>query len=177
MIRKMMVRVTLTADELAEAFSVGARRVAHNAARGYRPARTREGQWVNGSLYEHVRGAVGECVLAKHLGITWAPRVHRPDKPGEPDVGVCGVRFTVYSTGKLIVQEKDANSIPMVLVTGDIDQLHYMIRGWLYAGEAKQERFWGDHANQNRPHYAIPQDCLRPAETIPRQPLQTWGMD
>lgn len=163
------IKVRLSADELVKAYHVGAARVVNNVLAGRRP-HPRDRRWVGNGLGVHVSGAIGECAVAKFLGIDWEPRTERPDEFGEPDVGIVGVRHTIYATGYLKIYPHDPDNLPMVLVTGDIDQLVYIVRGWILPKDGKKKSWLNDNGNQGRWQHAVPQEHLQPPSTIPRDP-------
>jgi hypothetical protein len=100
-----------------------------------------------------IEGAMGECALAKHLGIFWSKGT-----PGATDVGPHDVRQTPLAHGKLIVHPSDDDNRRFYLVTGLMGK--YAIHGYMYGKQAKQQKYWSDPQGTNRPAYFVPQTDL-----------------
>ena len=100
-----------------------------------------------------IEGAMGECALAKHLGIFWSKGL-----PGATDVGPHDVRQTHHSHGKLIVHPGDDDNRRFYLVTGLMGK--YLIHGYMYGKQAKQQKYWSDPQGTNRFAYFVPQTDL-----------------
>jgi hypothetical protein len=102
----------------------------------------------------HIEGALSECALAKHLGVYWNKRPHN-----EPDVGTVDVRATHYATGRLRIDPKDKDDKKFYLLTGLNGT--YIIRGWMYGKDGKQEKYWTSPDPNRPPCFWIPQSDLR----------------
>jgi hypothetical protein len=102
----------------------------------------------------HIEGALSECALAKYLGVYWNKRPHN-----EPDVGDVDVRATHYLNGKLRIDLKDKDDKKYYLLTGLNGE--YIIRGWLYGSDGKQEKYWTTLDPDRPPCFWIPQSDLK----------------
>jgi hypothetical protein len=100
-----------------------------------------------------IEGALGEMVIAKHFKIFWGKGSY-----GSDDVGPYEVRQTHHAHGSLIVHPSDKDDKRYYLVTGILG--NYVIRGYMYAKDAKQQKYWGDPQGSNRPAYFVPQKDL-----------------
>jgi len=100
-----------------------------------------------------IEGALGEMVIAKHFGIFWGK-----GSQGADDVGPYEVRQTHHAHGALIIHPSDHDHKKYYLVTGVLG--NYVIRGWMYAKDAKQEKYWADPQKTNRWAFFVPQKDL-----------------
>ena len=100
-----------------------------------------------------IEGAMGEMVIAKHFGIYWGKGSY-----GTDDVGPYEVRQTHHAHGKLIVHPDDKDEKRYYLVTGILG--NYVIRGYMFAKDAKQQKYWSDPQGTNRPAFFVPQSDL-----------------
>ena len=100
-----------------------------------------------------IEGALGEIVIAKHFKIFWGKGSY-----GADDVGPYEVRQTHHAHGSLIVHPTDKDDKRYYLVTGILG--NYVIRGYMYARDAKQQKYWSDPQGTNRPAYFVPQNDL-----------------
>jgi hypothetical protein len=104
-------------------------------------------------------GSVGECVVAKHLDRFWAGAgLFR----GE-DVGEYQVRTTTYDSGHLVLNKNDSDDKKYILVC--VNSGVGKIRGWMYARDGKQEKYWKDMSGRGGAFY-VPQSDLRPISTL-----------
>ena len=71
--------------------------------------------------------------------------------------------MTSHARGSLLLHPRDLDDAPYVLMTGGGGA--YQVRGWIMGRDGKQEKYWGDRANQNRPAYWVPQSALNPIES------------
>lgn len=101
----------------------------------------------------HIEGALAECALAKYFGIYWNKRPHN-----EPDVGNVDVRVTHWMSGNLRMDNKDKDDRKYYLLTGLNGE--YIIRGWLYGRDGKQQKYWGTKDPDRPPCFWIPQQDL-----------------
>jgi len=111
---------------------------------------------------KHVLGAIGEYIVAKHLGVFWTGLT----KFGATDVGPYQVR-TASTTStyapSLIIRPGDPDNQISILVTGK--ELTYTIVGWLWGRDAKRPEF--RRQPQNRPWaFFVPQHCLYPIDDL-----------
>ena len=157
------VTVELSKAETIYAVMVGGARQSAAARQGRRNDAARpDADWQC-----HIEGALGELAVAKALGVFWAPNIGGYDYAG--DVAGYHVRATVNPTGALIIHPKDPGEAPFVLVTGEPPYLH--VRGWFYARDAKQTRYWRTTDNRGRPlplpAYFVPAGDLIPFDGRP----------
>ena len=90
-------------------------------------------------LFQHINGAIGEQMTAKHLGVYWSGDIDKID--GAADVGECyQVRATDLRNGKLITHPKDNGHQPFILARILLPDVHLV--GWLWGHEAKRQEFW-----------------------------------
>jgi hypothetical protein len=104
----------------------------------------------------HIEGVLAELALAKYQNVYWSLTTFA--RRGDGDVGKDEVRQTGRDSGRLIMHPEDLDDRKYWLVTGNMGV--YMIRGWLYGREGKQEHWWGDPAKTRRPAYFVPQEEL-----------------
>lgn len=148
-----MSEVALTPTEIMQAAMVGVMRQLQNMRDGRRPA---FGAGSASDWQLHVEGALGECALAKHLGIFWCG----VGALRAPDVGVVDVRTRSNHSYDLILHDHDPDERVFYLLTGGNGR--YVVRGWIRAGEGKRKEFWKDPAG-GRPAYFVPQEALHHA--------------
>lgn len=111
----------------------------------------------------HVEGALGEMVVAKHLG-EYYPCTVDTYKDGA-DVGSrLQVRTRGVDTYDLLVRRNDRVSDYFVLVTGRPPI--YTIRGWLLGADAKRKEWLASYGNRE-PAYFVPQSELRDVADLP----------
>lgn len=149
--------VTLTWSEVFTAAFVGIVRQVQNLQKGRRDAHgaaTRDGWQL------HVEGALGESVVAKHLGHYW--NGHFGDLDAK-DVGKLQVRTSEGENNRLILHETDPDDDIYVLVVGSPPR--YRIAGWIKGRDGKQNAYWTDPRG-NRPAYFVPRHALRPMSEI-----------
>lgn len=108
-----------------------------------------------------IEGACAEVAAAKGLNMYWSGSVNTFKLP---DLA-CNiqVRHTIKRNGCLIVRNDDANNEKFVLVVGEAPE--FFIVGWLYGGEAKDDKY-EYNPNNREPAYFVPQDKLHPISTI-----------
>lgn len=110
-------------------------------------------------------GAFGEAVMAQYFNLPPSClKTERPDKNHEPDVGGVGVRACERDYAHLIIHKKEWPTKPMVLVTGRLNQTKFVIRGWLYAQDAKRKEWLKTVESTS---YWAPQRALRHISTLP----------
>jgi len=164
--------VTLDENEMAFAGSIGVARQTRNMLLGKKDAHgtSPDQQWEM-----HVRGALGEIVLAKHLGVLWN------GDPGDPDAhdvaGYYQVRAAYNEKDSLLLHRKDEKKgdAPFVLVTGKGPS--FGLRGWFLYREAKGvDRYRDDPSKRgggpSRPCLSVPIDDLHEMSTLEEKP---WG--
>jgi len=107
----------------------------------------------------HIEGALSECAMAKFLNVYWnkAPWF-------APDVGEVEVRVTALDYGRLIIKEQDKDDMKYYLLTGINGK--YNVRGYMYAREAKQEKYLSQPSPDRPAAYFVPQSDLRMNDDI-----------
>lgn len=107
-----------------------------------------------------ILGAVGEACVAKHLDSFWlGAGLFRGD-----DVGIYQVRSTKYETGHLVLNKADDPNKAFILVT--VNSGVGKLRGWLWARDGQQDRYWQDKSGRGGAFY-IPQSDLLPMHDLP----------
>lgn len=153
-IRAVAVPVTLEPYEYSTASSVGARRVVTAI---YRNSANQHGFRKGHGWEEHIEGACAEMAVAKHFDIYWDGSNGTYKLPDLS--GLMQVRWTPYTTGKLIVRPVDDDYCKYVLVTGSCP--NYVIRGYMQGVVAKNAKWLDNFGDSGRPEtYAIPQSEL-----------------
>jgi hypothetical protein len=101
----------------------------------------------------HIEGALTECAMAKYLNVYWSKQVWP-----NPDVGDIDVRSTHWEHGDLRIEPKDPNNRKFYLLTGLNGT--YIIRGWIYAKDAKQDKYLKTYDKEREKKYFVPQSDL-----------------
>lgn len=157
-----MVRVALTTDEMIRFGALGVARCSHAlekrrvGAHGF--DRNHERWQID------VEGVLAEAAAAKALGLLYEPVVGDLDTLFGDIAEGLQVRGTKYNTGSLLVHDKDVDDHRAILVTGIYGV--YDIRGWIFIREGKRRDLWKEY--KNRGAYWVPQDRLRPMDTLER---------
>ena len=101
----------------------------------------------------HIEGALTECAMAKYLNVYWSKQswLH-------PDVGNIDVRSTHWEHGYLRIEPKDNNDRKFYLLTGLNGT--YTMRGWIYAKDAKQDKYLKTYDKEREMKYFVPQSDL-----------------
>ena len=151
-----MIEIELTPHNLLSAGLVGVSRYVKDT----RKIGTYGADNVTKGWQMHCEGACGELAVAKHYGVFYDGALGNSQAK---DAGRSQVRTTHYKSGGLILHEQDASEDVFILVLSHKTPI-FILQGWLYAQEGKQERFW--RADWDRPAYLIPQSELQPMETL-----------
>ncbi len=110
----------------------------------------------------HLEGACGEKAFAKFYGIYWSGAIG--DLKAD-DVGYFQVRTNSRNNGDLILHYNDADDRIFVLLTGLAPT--YTVRGWLWGGEGKDDRWWRESApGKGRAAFFVPQAALKPVAQL-----------
>ena len=145
-----MTQIVLDAAEMLLAANAGIMRHIENIKRGVKPSygagNQNDWQW-------DIEGAMGEFVLAKHLGVFW----HGKGKMRGDDAGIYQVRTSQRDNADLILHPKDEDEKTYWLITGVNGT--YQIRGYLKAKDGKHDKWWRDGA-PGRPAFFVPQSEL-----------------
>lgn len=144
------MKIKLTPSEMMTAAMVGVMRQIQNLKRKRRDAHGFQGP----AWQIHIEGAMGECAVAKALGLYWSGAVGNLKAA---DVGEIEVRTTGYESGKLIVRNSDPDESIFVLVIGMNGS--YRLAGWLYGEKAKRPRY-KDKVGNRDVAYFVPQKEL-----------------
>jgi hypothetical protein len=84
------------------------------------------------------------------------------------------IRGTEYFTGRLIVKPEDKDKAPFVLVIRNPASNEYLVRGWMYGFEAKQDKFLLTTKN-GASLFFVPQGNLRPISEL-KQKIQEGSL-
>ena len=158
------MQIELSSVELMDAATQGIRRRISAMSAN----RQNIGVPTNRKWEQDIIGAIGEMVLAKHLGIYWQPEVSKPDTEVGDVLGL-QVRTTPYKNGHLVLNKTDNDADIFVLVTGNgAADSTWFIRGWQYAFLGKKEKYW-DCKEKNRYAYFVPQEELKSVQSLKAQ--------
>lgn len=161
----MPILIELSPAEIQMAALVGCQRTVQCIQNG---SKHRYGAKDTDAWQMSIEGAMGECALAKHLGIFWSKGT-----PGATDVGPHDVRQTHHANGQLIVHPTDDDNRRFYLVTGILGK--YTIHGYMYGRDAKQSKYWADPQGTNRPAYFVPQfDLIQDDNQKINNPNKHW---
>ena len=111
----------------------------------------------------HIEGAAGEMAFAKWADRYWSGSLGNLKAD---DVGSVQVRTTSGHNNRLILHAEDPDDRRFVLLTGLAPR--FIIRGWIWGRDAKQEKYWKDPAG-GRPAFFVPQDDLRSMRRAQRE--------
>ena len=144
-------KVALSLTEVLQAANAGIYRVVENIKinRGGTHGLKNNNDW---NL--HIEGALAECALAKFLNVYWEGK----GSFNGVDVGSVDARSTRHEKGCLIIHPSDDDNRKYYLLTG-FDG-NYIVRGWIWGRDAKNQIYWTDPTGKNRPAYFIPQSKL-----------------
>ena len=116
---------------------------------------------------QDIESTAAEMLVAKTLGKYWNIYITEPNAPGantDGDVGDVEVRHTKYTSGKLLLHDRDRDEAVFVLVVGKYPR--YRIAGWLTAGEGKRPELVEEY--DGRSAYFVPQTELHSIDSIPK---------
>lgn len=150
------MKITLTASEVMQAANVGMMRQVQNTLNKAKPA---YGAGSNNDWQLNIEGALGECALAKFLGVYWVGT----GKMRAPDVGDFDVRTTTDQNNRLILHPDDPDDRIFWLLIGKNG--YYDVRGWIRAADGKRDEFWADPTGQKRHAFFVPQSALNSAKS------------
>jgi len=146
-----MTLIVLDASEMLLAANAGIMRRIENIKKGAKQPYIYDG---NVSWQIDIEGAMGEFALAKHLNVFW----HGKGKMRGWDVGTCDARTTRHLNGHLIIHPQDHDDKIVWLMTGQNGE--YIVRGFIKAGDAKQEKYW-KKPFEGSPAFYVPQTDLK----------------
>ncbi len=147
-----MMNVVLDWQEVTTAAQIGIRR---NVSALVKNRQNTKGGDHDEHWDQHVRGALGECAVAKAVNQYWQPFIGRVDAV---DLGNLEIRTTKVPNGRLIIRKEDSAEANWVFVRGHfrhLDGLHYEIVGWIKGVDGKTEENWADPTGKNRPAYFV----------------------
>jgi hypothetical protein len=107
----------------------------------------------------NIEGACGEIVVAKWRGEYWEGSV---DQFEGGDVGKLQVKTTKHPEGCLLLRENAKDGEIFYLLTGEAPR--FVIRGWAYGWEVKQDKYWRELKNGRPGAWFIPQSVLHEPE-------------
>lgn len=158
-----MMRVKLSAPEMALAAQLGCMRTINAITRQSRAAHGLTNQDVSWQLA--IEGAMGEWAVAKALGVMPAMTT-LPTYTGDLAQRL-EVRTTPRAQGRLILHASDPSDRPYFLAIGRDGT--YTIAGWAWGYEGKRTEYWDDPGT-GRPAFFVPQHQLHPLADIRRTP-------
>lgn len=156
------LRVDITRRMRARANRVGQERQDFHDERGTANSYGLKGD-ADHWLRINIQGAMAELVVAHAVGTEdrWVECVENYHDLKGDVVDHLQVRSTYNPNNGLILHPKDADRDCFVLVYLDRDHDYAVLRGWLWAHEGKQEKWWpGKHPE--RPCFTVPPEELRP---------------
>lgn len=157
----MVTTVKLTLPEWDLAVNTARLRIISSVSQGLNPATTYKRNALT-RLTEEVVGACGEIGMAKALGLWFVPGLNTFHVSADVLHDV-EVRGTALPHGSLIVRDNDADERRFVLAL--VDGTSVTLAGWLWGGEAKQEK-WFRKPPKERPAWFVPQRAVRPMNTL-----------
>ena len=156
------ISFVFTPEERQAAMEEGMRRQSVNEAKRLR-GRNGGASFGSRALDIHLLGAAGEMAVASHLGMKQFVYKEVEAKRGSCDLPGIDIKTRSKHQYDLIVQKNEPPEKKYVLVT--IENKTTLIHGWIYGGEAMQEKFWADPA-RGRPAYFVPKEMLRCMSTL-----------
>jgi hypothetical protein len=152
-----MIEVILNNVELMVAAQVGSmRRVASIQRKLNNKLHSAKSEWAM-----DIDGAASEMAAAKYLNIYWVPTVNAGKAA---DVAGFQVRSTNHEHGKLVIRENDVKNEKYILVISQPPT--FKIIGWIWANDAKNEKYWRPPDDTGGGAWWVPQAVLEPMERI-----------
>lgn len=154
--------VTLSTNEVLAAYHTASQRITASEAQQLNHASTYS-RGIRTRMDEESVGALGERAFAKWKG------VYSEGINTFHHVADCGLQYEVRATalrnGKLIVRDNDDDFRVFVLALVGLDG-RVVLRGWMHGWECKRDE-WSSDPHGHRPAWWVPQESLRPMDTIP----------
>lgn len=144
------MKIELSSAEIMIASQVGIMRQIEDIKAKKKPV---SGEKPELAWQRHIEGALTECAMAKYLNVYWS----KQSWP-HPDVGNVEVRGTHYEQGHLRIDPKDPDNRKFYLLTGLNGT--YIIRGWIFAKDAKQDKYLKTFDKERGSTYFVPQSDL-----------------
>ena len=149
-----MTTIRLTPHELRHAVLIGANR--HLVAIEQGKKSNSKDPWG-----AHIRGAIAEMAVAKHLGRYWFGLEDTSPGPGRADIGESiQVRSTTTPNGHLPIYGRDPDD--HVFILAHVDGLEVRLIGHTHGKNGKRDEWWRAQYKA----YWVPQDHLVPFERI-----------
>ena len=147
-----MTKIELTNSQIMMAATAGVIRRVQFIDRDGKPTHGLKDEYNNWNL--KIEGALSEYALAQYLNIHWVGA----GVVGGNDVGEEEVRVTELHNGRLIIREGDKDHKRYWLLTGKDGSYH--VRGYMYAKDAKQDKYFTDAGNGREKAWFVPQKDL-----------------
>jgi hypothetical protein len=149
----------LTIEEAREAYRVGLKRYRYSVKHGIPQA----GNYKRSSLdpYKDGMAAVAEATAAEVIGRRWLANWRGPDKGADIEGGF-GVRWTPKERWGLVINGKDRDLTPMILVVGKTYPLRVV--GWFRCGDGRINKYV-KHTDRAT-IWIVPQADLKPIGTL-----------
>lgn len=161
------LRVRLTPEQIEHGTRVGHQRQAVHEGRSYAEVRIDASR---SAIALHVQGAIAEKAVSVALDRPWdgAFRDHAEWlvwRHTGHDVDNLEIRATHHRNGGLPVHKRNPDHAPFVLVL-DADAPEFVLAGWIFGKDAKQDRYWNTGKMHQHPCYLVPQSDLRPCSEL-----------
>jgi len=147
-----MTKIELTNSQIIMAATAGVLRRVQYIDRDGKPTHGLKEEDNNWNI--KIEGALSEYALAQYLNIHWMGT----GVVGGDDVGKEEVRTTELHNGRLIIREGDKDHKRYWLLTGKDGTYH--VRGYIYAKDAKQDKYYTDAGNGREKAWFVPQKDL-----------------
>lgn len=157
----MPITVELTLPEMSVALNAAWLRIVASASKKINHASTYHRPMAR-RIHEEFIGACGELAIGKAAGVFFVPSVNTFHRVPDFLDGV-EVRSTDVATGRLIVRDNDSDERRYVLAIVEGESVSLV--GWIEGREAKADK-WEENPNGYRPAWFVPQQELRPIETL-----------
>jgi hypothetical protein len=144
------MKIELTLVEMRTASTVG---ITMHLEDLHNDKKSNTGETQKNAWQRKIEGSLAECAFAKFKNIYWNKGVFP-----NPDVGEFEVRSTPYENGYLRIKPNDPDDRKFYLLTGINGK--YTIRGWMYAKDAKQGKYWKSIKTGRPPQYFVPQSDI-----------------
>lgn len=136
----------------------------------HRVAKRRDTKATGDSIGIDRQGALAELAVAKAFDLNWDGKLFEnldeweKWRKNDHDVQGLGVRSTNNPNYRLLLQKKDNDDIPFILVFTHKHPV-YILYGWILAKDGKQDNFWW-RGRHNKPCFYIPQKMLNPMNKL-----------
>lgn len=155
-----MVSIKLSKSEMLQGALWGCMRNIENRMKGlqdkYGANSERNGWQIS------IVGSLGEIAVCKYFGIYYNAEMN--NFKAKDVGGKYQVRTSPYDNSYLCLHKEDADDDIFIAVIGYADT--FRLIGYIRAIEGKRSKYWCDKWNTGRPAYWVPQEDLKPIETI-----------